>query len=168
MRQGLIVAVMALWAGTSGAATLVDLDATTGATGSLSLGPGRYEVVPVVGSFTAWNAWGEVLGCVTPPTGCERGWLNQYTISSPDLGTRLVADGVRYETPAAAQAAAEPFGFTLAGAQTVSFRITDSNHADNLGGLTLSVAAVPVPPALASLLGGLAGLWLIAARRRGG
>lgn len=132
-----------------------------------------------------------VNGCAkTAPTSVT-GWMNLYRISSPDLvavsveGTPIplvttyppgfqdffletattrifqVDDGNVYPNPLSALAQARSSTFTLSTAGFVNFDISDIALSDNSGGISLSVNAVPLPPAIwlfASAIFGLIGI----------
>lgn len=132
---------------------------------SLELGVGTYRVDHVQEEPFAWNAWGRTRGCSDGV--CTQGWLNEYLISVVGDSTVIggsfkVRDGVRYDSPEAAFAAANPYTFSiLSGVATVTFKIDDNPLTDNRGGLTLSVSEVPLPAAawlFLSALGGMAGI----------
>jgi hypothetical protein len=173
--SGVAAAALACTAGAATAATIsVDLDALTSTAANpvvLELGAGTWTVTPVIGGFTAWNAWGSTSGCALDGTGCSRGWLHTWALASPSLPQTLFGTvAARFSTPELAFSAAVSTQFTLAAPESVSFFISDSVYRDNLGGVSLriapleAVAAVPLPAGLPLLLGGLA-LLGVAARR---
>jgi hypothetical protein len=166
----------------------VDLDARVHVRGGnldnpvfVLLDAGEYTVTPVAGTFTAWNAWfpgGGTSGC--SGTACARGWVNNWSIFTPDSPTLPfqrfgqgtgVPGKAAFSTADLALSSAVSFMFTLLAPERVGFVIADVPVKDNAGGLSLRVdrtdppAAVPLPPALALMLGGLGALW--AARRLG-
>lgn len=162
----------------AGAATAspvtVDLDALTRTMSNpvvLELGAGTWTVTPVIGSFTAWNAWGRNRDCAPDGTGCSQGWLHAWAMSSDSLPAAIYGDSsLRFSTAELAFAGAVSTVFTLAAPEFVSFFIADSFYNDNIGGVSLriapqaAVAAVPLPAGLPLLAGGL--LLLGAAARR--
>lgn len=160
VRNLMALAVLSL-AGYASAAT-IELDATEGNIVELGLTAGTYQVT--LAGEEAWSPWRSNQGCSNGV--CERGWLNQYTITFDDTST-LVSDGVRYETEQAASAAAQPFIFSIAADQEVSFQIVDAvNYVDNRGGLTLSVTQVPLPAAAWLFGTALLGISVVARRSR--
>lgn len=127
----------------------------------LHLDAGTYEVVPIGvadgGAYNSWNAW----GYVGLP---DRGWINNYSLSSDEFEAYTISDGGRYATDLIALENAQSTSFTLTSAGDVSFFITDRPYSDNLGGMSLDVNAVPVPGAVLCLFSGL--IVLVATRRR--
>jgi len=144
-------------------AAVVDLNALTTTTANpveLNLTAGTYNVTPFAGTFTSWNAWGPTSGCDNTGANCSRGWINNYSIDTPELGTFLVSDGGRYATPELALMNALSTTFTLLSDATVKFFISDTPYTDNVGGMSLNVSQVPIPaaaflfaPALLGFLG---------------
>lgn len=125
---------------------------------SLSLDAGLYEVellgIADGGTYDAWSPWSsttcpDVCG-VIPATG----WVYQFSFFSDDItsvngvgiaapGHYFASDGNRYSTAAAANAAFNPFQFTLGINSTVDFQIRDRPYTDNRGGLTLKISKIP-------------------------
>jgi hypothetical protein len=166
----------------------VDLDARVHVRGGnldnpvfVLLDAGEYTVTPVAGTYTAWNAWfpgGGTSGC--SGTACAKGWVNSWSIFTPDSTTLPfqkfgqgtgVPGKAAFSTAALALTDAVSFVFTLLAPERVGFVIADVPVTDNTGGMSLRIdrtdppAAIPLPPALALMLGGLGALW--AARRMG-
>jgi hypothetical protein len=103
--------------------------------------------------FISWNPWGTTAGCVSG-TNCERGWLNDFLISTSD-GTSVGVNvpRVAYGTPELARNNFSAFEFVLGQAGDVVFSISDGQtdvgqYANNLGGLSLRLTLrdAPVPP----------------------
>lgn len=166
----------------------VDLDARVHVRGGnldnpvfVLLGAGEYTVTPVAGTYTAWNAWfpaGGTSGC--SDTACAKGWVNNWSIFTPDSGTLpflTLAQGTgvpgkgAFSTADLALSSALSYVFTLLAPERVGFVIADVPVKDNTGGMSLQIdrteqpTVVPLPPAIAMMLGGLGALW--AARRMG-
>lgn len=186
MVRVLCAALGLLLLATNAWAVTVDLDAReNGAPGMtndnpvfLLLSAGTYAVTPLGGTFTAWNAWstkGKTTNC--QGDACKRGWVNNWSIFSPDSGdipfqtvSKSTGDADRKAWRTAELALANALGltFTLSESQRVGFAILDNPVRDNTGGVSLSVEKIqpiplPVPGIL--LLTGLGGL-LLASRRR--
>lgn len=131
-------------------AAVVNLNALTTTTANpveLNLTAGTYTVTPFEGNYTSWNAWGPTAGCDNNGANCTRGWINNYSINTPELGTFLLSDGGRYATPELALINALSTTFTLLSDATVKFFISDAPYTDNVGGMSLNVSQVPVPAA---------------------
>lgn len=136
---------------TANAAT-VHLDAKTNTSSNaveLNLKAGTYSISPFKDdTYTAWNAWGKVQGCSADGTGCSKGWVNNYSFTTPSGTTHIItSDTGRYETADLALLNALGATFTLLSDATVQFFINDSNYGDNIGGMSLNVSAVPIPAA---------------------
>lgn len=71
--------------------------------------------------------------------------------------------GTQAEAFAAAPA---PMSFTLSKNSDVTFYWRDDSFGDNIGGISLNVAAVPEPETYAMLLAGLAAVTIVRSRRR--
>jgi hypothetical protein len=112
----------------------------------LNLTAGTYNVNPFMGAYTSWNAWGTVSGCDSNGANCSKGWINNYSITTP-TETIFTSNGVRYKTADLALLNALSTSFTLLSDATVKFFIKDSNYSDNIGGISLNVSSVPVPAA---------------------
>ena len=183
-------------------ATIVDIEALTGATGRvLHLAAGTYDVryvgIADGGAYDAWNPWGFVAGCDGGGMNCGNGWIVSSAIDfghgtanfdSVDgyawTSAKLPDDNRIYQTPGQALASAQsvpmlyaplaqafvaaayvdapaPWQFTLAQAQDVKFFLVDAPYTDNIGGVSLEVAPVPLPASVALLAPAL-----LALRRR--
>jgi hypothetical protein len=112
----------------------------------LNLTAGTYNVTPTAGKFTAWNAWGRTTGCNNAASSCTRGWINNYSITTP-TETIFTSNFGRYATPELALLNALSTSFTLLSDATVKFFIADSPYRDNVGGMSLNVSQVPIPAA---------------------
>ena len=130
------------------AQTIIDLDATTRTQANafkMTLPAGSWTVTPVDtsggGSFTAWNAWGVVTGCAPDGSACSTGWIHAFSYASASLGERGAAAEGRYATPELAFQKARPVTLVLSVEEEVAFWIGDSVYPDNLGGVSLSIAA---------------------------
>lgn len=113
----------------------------------LNLAAGTYNVNAFAGTFTSWNAWGTTTGCNAAGANCSKGWINSYSIETPETGVMLITDGVRYSTSQLALLNSISATFTLLSDATVKLFINDSNFKDNVGGMSLNVSAVPIPAA---------------------
>lgn len=137
---------------TANAAT-VHLDAKTNTSSNavqLNLKAGTYSITPFKDdTYTAWNAWSSVTGCSADGTGCSKGWVNNYSFTTPSGTTNVrTSDTSRYATADLALLNALSSTFTLLSDATVEFFISDTFYRDNIGGMSLNVSAVPVPAAL--------------------
>ena len=113
---------------------------------------GTYDVTPIGvadgGLYNSWNAW----GFVSLPSA---GWLHRYDLSSIEFSAYSVGDFTLYSTDLLALSNADGTRFTLAADGNVNFFITDSVYYDNIGGVSLSVGAVPIPAPALLLCSGL-------------
>lgn len=117
----------------------------------------RTESIPGSPNWIAWNPWGtapNVRGCDSTGANCERGWLNDYRITTSD-GTSVGANvpRVAYATPELARNRRSAFEFVLDQAGDVLFSISNgpdilNNYAFNQGGLSLRLTLrdAPVQP----------------------
>jgi hypothetical protein len=168
-------------------AVVINLDATVignktilgaGHYVEVNLQAGTYLVTPISlptpgADYTAWSAWGSNSGCDLSSGICSgAGWLNTYYVAdngTGDVPEILLGDGVLYATEALAFAHAQSYQFTLPTDQFISFYLTDNplaNLADNRGGISLDISAVPLPGALPLFAGGLGVMGLVGWRRR--
>ncbi len=144
---------------------------------TLSLGPGIYTVTPVDTStpgalFTAALRFSGVTGC-SGSSNCGQGYEHSYYIQigadtpvkfGEGGGIGPLGGGAYYSTAAGAFTAGVATGFTLLSTTDVQFFWFDDIFSDNSGGISLNVAAVPVPAPILLLGGALAALGLV--RRR--
>jgi hypothetical protein len=130
-------------------AATVNLDALTSTNLNpveLNLTAGTYNVNPFAGAFTSWNAWGSSTGCDSTGANCSKGWINNYSITTP-TETIFTSNSIRYASANLALLNSLSTSFTLLSDATVKFFINDSNYGDNIGGMSLNVSAVPIPAA---------------------
>ncbi len=174
---------LALLAATPSAAVIVDVNALTNSglndanAVSLVLGAGRYRVTPVVGTFTAFNRFGNVAQCNSEGAQCRTGFEHSYFVgidgaaigygsNNGNGGIGPQSTGGYYATALQAFVAdAAASSFTLTAPTTVRFYIFDDIVGDNIGGVSLNVAAVPEPASWAMLIAGF-GLVGATLRRR--
>jgi hypothetical protein len=140
-----------------GHALIINIDATNSINAiNYKLDEGYYEVKPIIGDFTAWNAWGWVNGEENdyPHSSADRstlgvGWLNTYYINDISYG-----DGMLYYDPHDALDNAISAFFALTTSETVKFSINDIYFRDNIGGMSLDVRKInsPVPEPSTMLL----------------
>lgn len=146
----------------------------------LELYPGTFDIIVVGGNYDAWTAWdlskdhiGKDL-CLDP-NGCNTGddyigWLNSFSISSPDLENVLIngssalpTSGDRYDVNqhlvyADAVTALEhawSARITVTKSGLVNFMVPDMSTHDNVGGISLHV--IPEPSIIALMALGLIG-----------
>lgn len=123
--------------------TIVSLDATNKDPVVKFFKAGTYEVSVIGksggGRYEAWSRWQENKTYGTFFTG----WLNAYTIYSPQFKEINIGDtNQTYETPEAALAAAKTrgsFTFTLNSDGEVKFYLKDDDYSDNRQGMSLAV-----------------------------
>jgi hypothetical protein len=147
----------------------------------VSLSAGNYALTD------AWGAPGALYDTWNFETAAAGSWASHYVAAEvlPGGQYRVLVDGVSLLDPActnhfcawstraqavAAFLATPAYTFTLSQAATVAFVSADYFLPDNDGGISLWIAAVPVPePATAAMaLAGGAALAALAARRRRG
>lgn len=147
---------------------------------TLSLGPGTYTVTPVDTTtpgalFTAALRFSGVAGCSGAPSGCSQGYEHSYYVQigtdtplkfGEGGGIGPLGGGAYYSTAAGAFLAGVATGFTLLAPTDVQFFWFDDIFSDNSGGISLNVAAVPLPAPIVLLGGALAALGLIRRRAR--
>lgn len=123
-----------------GDSTIVDLNARSSNNGqTLTLGPGNYQWLPIVGTYQAWHAWGRNSGCGSL-TCSRQGWQTRFSAITTLDGT--LPGGVSrplYASSALAIANTLPQGGCISAEQDVTFFIADNPHSDNLGGLSIQV-----------------------------
>ena len=158
MKKIILLAAALLLSAQANAAT-VNLDSRTSTATSLWLSAGNYTVTPIKDDYTAWNAWGKTTDCNGMGMECAKGWINNYSITTP-TETIFTSNAVKYRDAALALTYALSTSFTLAIAGSVDFFIGDIQYKDNIGGMSLNVSKVPVPaaaflfaPALLGFLG---------------
>jgi hypothetical protein len=179
------VAMLALLAlvssGAAAKAAIINLDgiansSTDGSNAvSVLLGPGTYDVAPVIGSYTAFNPFSAVADCDPSGANCAKGWnwrlrtvADQPIILDP--GFDFPVPGQYFATEALAFANAPGLGkFTLTTATTMKFWIPDAIFfLDNDGGVSFSLTAVPEPASWALMIGGFGLTGAVLRRRRRG
>lgn len=147
---------------------------------TLSLGPGSYTVTPVDTStpgalFTAALRFSGVSVCAGGTTNCRQGYEHSYYIQlgadaplkfGEGGGIGPLGGGAYYSTAAGAFGAGVATGFTLLSTTDVQFYWFDDIFSDNSGGISLDVAAVPLPAPIVLLGGALAALGLMRRRAR--
>jgi hypothetical protein len=146
---------------------------------SVLLGAGTFKIFDVgIGdisgaAFDAWNAWGtSVGGCDASGSHCYPGYFRKWVfnygagaIMMNDFGPPTSSAFASAALALSAAKSNDPYFFTLAAPTIVNFWIDDNNHADNTGGSSILITAVPEPETYAMLLAGL-GLLGFTARRR--
>ena len=147
-------------------AAIIDLNARTTTTTNpviIHFSAGTYDVTPIGvadgGAYNAWNAW----GFVSLPS---NGWLNKYSLSSSEFPAYTVGQGTPYATDLIALSNAVGTTFTLTSDGDVNFFITDNPYSDNIGGISLSITAVPEPNAILLVSSGIAALGVTRVSRR--
>ena len=131
-------------------ATIINLNALSNTTGnpiSRLLTKGTYDVTPIGtadgGAYNGWNPWGTTNGCDSSGANCAHGWFKSYSLSSSQFDAVTYRDSIRYANPSLDLANAINSSFTLSIDTTVDFFLTDQYVIDNVGGVSLSVTAVP-------------------------
>ncbi|WP_227364048.1 VPLPA-CTERM sorting domain-containing protein [Sedimentitalea arenosa] len=155
----------------------------------LSLAAGTYNITPTKDLYESWSRWSANKNCDNSGENCTQGFEQSFAFFMVDTAT-AGADGrvgdvrsaptdnsltnlVNYSVPFTESFFATPgqgydavagtvmASFTLDTAQDVGFYIHDNWVADNRGGVSINVAAVPLPAGLPLLLAGLGGLALV-------
>ncbi|PWT98260.1 MAG: hypothetical protein C5B51_29640 [Terriglobia bacterium] len=122
---------------------------------NIFLGPGTYFVTAVGiaggGLYDAWSAFSSNTNC-QPDHTCLYGWDASFDYSFSG-GYFSLDNGIRWDSPAEALAHAPSATFTLTVGETVSFGINECLGclADNRGGNSLAIDAVPEPTTMAGL-----------------
>ena len=160
--------------GTASAATVLNINSLSDTGITLNLAAGTYEVINVGiaggGIYNAYNGRdGDTGGCDADGKNCADGWTTKFQVRSASLGSLLFTPPeTHFLTELIAFENAISGVFTLAVAEAVNFRVLDNpaDYGDNIGGVSLSVQAVPLPAALPLFLAALAGLGLFGWKRR--
>jgi hypothetical protein len=162
------------------ALTIIDLDGRVHASTdgkravTITLPKGQYEVRFTQGLFTAHNRFdGRVAGCNALGTNCTRGWETnaRFFLGDNDFVTGndfRIGNFTYHDSRERAFAAAADFATRFvvpAGGSEVSFYIYDPKISDNVGGVSLAVAAIPEAATWAMMIAGF-GLVGAALRRR--
>lgn len=153
-----------------------------------TFGPGTYNIMATEDLYTAWSRWRTNTGCDEPAgTLCNRGFEHSFAFFMPETAepvgevnkTHIAPTDntktnlVNYELPfrpyfheteedaLAAVTGMVMASFTLDSEQAVGFYIHDNIIKDNRGGVSIQVAAIPLPAGLPLLLAGLGGLAVI-------
>lgn len=168
------------------AATVINLDGVSNASlnGSngvtLNLAAGTYNLSFVTGDYSAFNRFGVSSGCDGAGQNCTRGWENsaRYIIGSSTflfgdgngsggIGPLGVGDGY-FSTAAQSFANSGLYNssFTLNSAGAVTFFLYDNIMSDNVGGVSLSVAAVPEPASWMMMILGIGAIGGAMRRKR--
>ncbi len=182
----LCLAAVSLLSSAASAATIVNLDgkANSSIDGShavsLNLGAGIYQVTFVEDQYTAFSRWGFEQGCDSFGLHCRQGWENSARIivgsneykfgdanASGGYGPKPGEDAYFATADLSfAHSGIYSLNFSLAAPGTVKFYLYDSARADNRGGVSLSVAAVPEPATWAMLIAGFGLVGATLRRRR--
>lgn len=115
-------------------AQFLDISALDGRGATYLLEPGRFDVVPVQGNYTAWRPWDPDY---CPEAGC---WVHGYAVDAPEIGSVYHGwNGGSHPTAAGALSAATILTLDLTYAQRTTFYIPDDPYDDNAGGVSLSL-----------------------------
>ncbi|MFT6051921.1 MAG: hypothetical protein ACI9B9_001564 [Halioglobus sp.] len=138
---------------------------------------GTYRLSFIDDTYTAFSRFSDSSGC-TSGANCSKGWehsvgytINQDTFNFGDGNAQgtigPIGGGGYFETAAGSFANATGYAqnFTLATDTTVRFFLYDDILYDNRGGVSLSVAAVPLPAAAWLFGSALLGLGMIKRRK---
>jgi len=168
----------------SGTAAVINLDAILNASldginaQHLLLGPGSYNVDPIIGRYTAFDRFEGVDSCDANGRNCRTGFEHSYVVKIDGVATGY-GDGNAlggigpispgegyYDTPEKAFALGRKSArFTLNAPTDVAFYIIDDGTYNNSGGISLDVAAVPEPAAWALMIAGFAAVGAALRRR---
>lgn len=184
------LASLALVLAASAQAQVINISAASSVGTTVSLAAGDYRLqYTATGTYAAWNPWGQNVasGCGVSGACSAQGWFDGFNVQagadshvfssgSGFFATSALALADAIGTPmfesinGGAAAAIGSFAtLHLDTATNVKFYINDSVYGDNVGGVSVTLAAVapvPEPSTYALLLAGLGGVGFVARRRR--
>lgn len=191
---GVAVTLASLGASAPAEAAIIDISATTTQGATFTFDPGTYLIqwigVADGGAYDAWNpncptgdctsGWRDVFA-VTTDTG-QLIDFTTYTIPGPTFASPLASitafkaapsilasdfhwNGVSF-APDGQKLIAQPWIVTVDSTTTIGLFIPDATKADNYGGVSLKISAVPEPSTWAMMILGLGGAGAMLRRRR--